>query len=46
MENLTNLSIMERVMLVAENEVLFNRRDVFKDAQYIVVIKKKQTEAS
>jgi len=25
MENLTNLSIMERVMLVAENEVLFDR---------------------
>jgi len=30
LENITNLTIREKAMLVAENEALFNRKEEFK----------------
>jgi hypothetical protein len=38
-ENITNLSIREKAMLVDENEHLFNRSELFKDCKYLVIIK-------
>jgi hypothetical protein len=38
-ENITNLSIREKAMLVDENEHLFNRAEIFKDSKYLVIIK-------
>jgi hypothetical protein len=32
LENITNLTIREKVKLVAENEALFDRNEIFKDS--------------
>jgi hypothetical protein len=37
-EQRVNLSIMEKVLLVSENEFLFNRKDKFKDSKYLIII--------
>ncbi len=45
-EQRVNLSIMEKVLLVSENEFLFNRKDKFKDSKYLIIIQEKQVEGS
>lgn len=45
-EALVNLSIRERVLLVSENESLFDRHKLFKNAQYLVIISLKKIEGS
>ena len=37
---------MEKVLLVSENEFLFNRKDKFKDSKYLIIIQEKQVEGS
>ena len=32
LENITNLNTREKVMMIAENEFVFNRRELFKDS--------------
>jgi hypothetical protein len=41
LENVTNLTVREKVMLVSENESLFDREDQFKNSQYLIVLKEK-----
>jgi hypothetical protein len=43
---LENLSIRERVLLVSENESLFDREKLFKKSQYLIIIKEAQIETS
>jgi len=46
LENIHNLSIRERVLLVSENESLFDRTKLFRNAQYLIIISEKQLEGS
>jgi len=45
LENITNLSMREKAMLVAENETLFNRTSLFSNAQYLIIIKEKNLDS-
>lgn len=40
-EQLNNLSIREKVLLVSENESLFHRNELFNKAQYLIIIQEK-----
>jgi hypothetical protein len=44
LENITNLNTREKVMMIAENEFVFNRKDLFKDCQCLVIIQEKNLE--
>ena len=44
LENITNLQMREKAMLVAENEVFYNRRTEFGKSQYIIVIKERNLD--
>jgi hypothetical protein len=41
LESITNLSIREKVMLMSDNEILFNRREIFKNTQYLIIVQEK-----
>lgn len=43
---LQNLSIREKALLVSENESLFSRERLFKWSQYLIIIKEKKIESS
>ena len=45
-DSILNLSIRENVLLISENESLFNRSQVFKDAQFLIIITEKQSSGS
>jgi len=43
--NITNLTIREKVMLISENESLFDRKSLFEGSQYLIIIKEKSFES-
>lgn len=45
LENITNLSVREKVMLVSENESLFDRNALFKSAQFLIIINEKNLDS-
>ena len=45
-DSILNLSIRENVLLISENESLFNRQELFKDAQFLIIITEKQNSGS
>ena len=45
LENVTNLSVREKVMLVSENESLFDRNALFKSAQFLIIINEKNLDS-
>eukprot|EP00347_Sterkiella_histriomuscorum_P008832 403343569 len=45
LENITNLSVREKVMLVSENESLFDRQSLFKSAQFLIIINEKNLDS-
>lgn len=45
LENITNLSVREKVMLVSENESLFDRSTLFASAQYLIIIIEKNLDS-
>jgi len=46
MENITNLSVREKVMMIAENEALFNRHEIFQQSRYLIIFKEKNLEST
>lgn len=45
LENITNLSVREKVMLVSENEALFKRSKLFHHAQFLIIIIEKNLDS-
>ena len=43
---ISNLQIREKVLLISENESLFNRNQVFAKSQYLIIIKEGKLESS
>ena len=45
LESITNLTVREKVMLISENEALFERNLLFQSAQFLVVINEKNLDS-
>ena len=46
LEQIQNLIVREKVMLIAENEALFERSELFKNSQFLIILNEKMMEGA